>query len=219
MIRLSPSVLAADFTRLGQQVSEVEKAGVTYLHLDVMDGFFVPSISFGMPLIASLRPVTKLVFDVHLMIMEPERYVDEFVHSGADIITFHLEACAEPPVLIDKLHRSGVKAGLAIKPDTPAKAVLPYLKSLEMVLVMSVYPGFGGQQFIPEALEQIKVIKEYLTEHHLAVDIQVDGGIYQDNVRQVVMAGANVIVAGTAIFKGDIKHNIEGFQTVFANFG
>lgn len=209
-IIISPSILAADFNILGQQIKEVEKSGAKYLHIDVMDGMFVPSISFGMPVIKSIRKNTDLFFDVHLMIEEPLRYIEEFVNCGADMITFHLEA-AEGHVeeTIDRIHALGCKAGLSIKPATPVSVVEPYVEKLDMILVMTVEPGFGGQKYIESSTEKIRQMRQLVTSHGLETDIQVDGGITADNVSTVKEAGANVIVAGSAVFKGDIVSNVK----------
>lgn len=209
-IIISPSILAADFNILGQQIKEVEKSGAKYLHIDVMDGMFVPSISFGMPVIRSIRKSTDLFFDVHLMIEEPLRYVEEFADCGADMITFHLEA-AEGHVeeTIDRIHALGCKAGLSVKPATPVSAVEPYVEKLDMILIMTVEPGFGGQKYIESSTEKIRQMRQIVREHGLETDIQVDGGITADNVSVVKEAGANVIVAGSAVFKGDIIENVK----------
>lgn len=214
---LAPSLLAADFTKLGEQIRETERCGAQYLHIDVMDGIFVPSISFGMPLIESIRSCTKQFFDVHLMIVEPERYIKEFADCGADGITFHLEAAKDPQQVIDLIHSVGLQAGISIKPGTPLEKVYPYLSKVEMVLIMSVEPGFGGQSFLPEAYERISKIREYLTEHQLTTHLEVDGGIGKKNVREVMAAGADVLVAGSAVFrKRSIEENIRRFQDAFA---
>lgn len=206
---ISPSILAADFNILGEQIQEVEKSGAEYLHIDVMDGMFVPSISFGMPVIASIRKNSGLVFDVHLMIEEPIRYVEEFAGLGADSITFHLEAAGERiKETIDKIHALGCKAGLSIKPATPITALLPYLESVDMILIMTVEPGFGGQKYIQASTQKIKDLRGALTEKGLPLDIQVDGGITAENIFEVTQAGANVIVAGSAVFRGNITQNI-----------
>ena len=213
MYLLAPSLLAADFTRLGEQIRETEQCGAQFLHIDVMDGIFVPSISFGMPLIESIRPATKQFFDVHLMIVEPERYIQEFVNCGADGITFHLEATKDPRMVIDRIHQAGAKAGISIKPGTPVEEVYPYLADVDLVLVMSVEPGFGGQSFLPKSYERIRKIREYMDEHQLTAHLEVDGGIGKKNVREVMEAGADVFVAGSAIFrKRSIEDNIRMFH-------
>jgi ribulose-phosphate 3-epimerase len=218
MLILSPSILAADFSVLGKQIKEVQEAGAQYLHVDVMDGNFVPSISFGMPVISSIRGTSDIIFDVHLMIASPERYIEEFAKCGADIITFHLEAVRDPGVVIDKIHALGKKAGISIKPATPIEAVLPYLGELDMLLVMTVEPGFGGQAYIPESTERIRLARKFVEERGLSTDIQVDGGITADNVHVVLEAGANVIVAGSAIFRGDIGQNVKDMLKSFEEF-
>lgn len=216
MYILAPSLLAADFTKLGEQIKETERCGAQFLHIDVMDGIFVPSISFGMPLIESIRPATKQFFDVHLMIVEPERYIQEFVDCGADGITFHLEATKKPLKVIDRIHKAGAKAGISVKPGTPLEEVYPYLPKVEMVLIMSVEPGFGGQSFLPEAFGRIRKTREYLDRHQLAAHLEVDGGIGKKNVREVMAAGADVFVAGSAVFrKRSIEENIRRFHDAF----
>lgn len=212
---LSPSILAADFAMLGEQIREADRAGAEYIHIDVMDGVFVPSISFGMPLIQSIRKVTDKIFDVHLMIVEPERYVKQFKECGADSITFHLEATEDAEALIDQIHGLGCRAGISIKPKTPVEAVRKYLPKLDMLLVMTVEPGFGGQKYIPESTERIRQARQMADEMGLDLDIQVDGGVGQDNVHVVLEAGANVIVSGSAVFHGDITDNVKRFITQF----
>ena len=209
---LSPSILSADFANLGRDILEAHNAGAKYLHVDVMDGKFVPSISFGMPVIKSIRSVSDIVFDVHLMIEEPIRYIKEFVESGADIITIHLEACENVQATIDKIHEMGVKAGLSIKPGTPVESLLPYLDKVEMILMMSVEPGFGGQKYIEASTERIRQVRAMLDERNLSTDLQVDGGINVDNVSIVLDAGVNVVVAGSAIFGGNIEEKTKAFM-------
>nr|WP_022767837.1 ribulose-phosphate 3-epimerase [Butyrivibrio sp. NC2007] len=204
---LSPSILAADFKNLGQQIVDVDNAGAQYIHIDVMDGSFVPSISFGMPLIKSIRSATDKVFDVHLMIVDPIRYIKEFAEIGADIITFHLEAAPDVCAVIDEIHSLGKRAGLSIKPGTPVKELVPYLDKVDMILVMTVEPGFGGQPFIEASYDRINAVRAMLTERGLDTDIQVDGGITKENVRSVIAAGANVIVAGSTVYRGDAAQN------------
>ncbi len=201
MIIISPSVLAADFSRLGDEVKKVHKAGAKYIHLDVMDGVFVPNISFGPPVISSLRKVTDIFFDVHLMITKPERYIKNYVDAGADLITFHYESCEHPEEVIRLIKSYGVKASISIKPATPPEAIFPLLSQLDMVLVMTVEPGFGGQKLIPETVDKVRAIREYADKSGLRLDIEVDGGITPENAKNVISAGANVLVAGSAVFR------------------
>ena len=215
---LSPSILAADFKVLGQEMKKTEENGAAYIHFDVMDGMFVPSISFGMPVLASIHDATEQFMDVHLMVQEPIRYVEAFQKAGADYVTVHLEACEDVKTTLDKIHACGMKAGLSVNPETDVKELVPYLEDVEMILIMSVYPGFGGQKFIPESLDKIREVRAMLNEKNLETDIQADGGIYVENVREVLDAGANVIVAGSAVFRGDAGENTAKFMEILKSY-
>ena len=215
---MSPSILAADFKVLGQEMKKTEENGAAYIHFDVMDGMFVPSISFGMPVLASIHDATEQFMDAHLMVQEPIRYVEAFQKAGADYVTVHLEACEDVKTTLDKIHACGMKAGLAVNPETDVKELVPYLEDVEMILTMSVHPGFGGQKFIPESLDKIREVRAMLNEKNLETDIQVDGGIYVENVREVLDAGANVIVAGSAVFRGDAGENTAKFMEILKSY-
>ena len=210
--------MSADFKVLGQEMQKTAENGARYLHFDVMDGMFVPSISFGMPVLASIHNATNQLMDVHLMVQEPIRYIEDFQKAGADLVTIHLEACEDVEATITTIHECGMKVGLSICPETDAEMVLPYLSEIDMILVMSVHPGFGGQKFIPESLEKIRKIRAMIAERRLSVDIQVDGGICLANVRDVLDAGANIIVAGSAVFKGDPEKNTKDFMEILNSY-
>ena len=211
---LSPSILSADFGILAEQVKRAENAGAQWLHIDVMDGHFVPNMTFAMPVIKSLRKYTDMFFDVHLMIEEPIRYIEDFVKAGADIITVHVEACKDVVATLEKIKECGVKAAITLNPPTPVSAIEPYLDKVDMVLVMSVNPGFGGQKFIPESLDKVKEIRTLLDAKGLDTDIEIDGGVNAGNLASILEAGANVIVAGSAIFSGDVADNVKKFKEI-----
>lgn len=217
MSKLAPSILAADFNRLGEQIQSLEQNSIEWLHIDVMDGAFVPSISFGMPVITSIREKSSLFFDVHLMVQEPGRYIKEFVDAGADSITVHVEACQDVAGTLNELKKYPVGRAVSIKPATPVSAVVPYLEQVDMVLVMSVEPGFGGQKLMPGTLDKICELSQLRRREGYSYKLEIDGGVTHDNLREVVQCGTDVVVAGTAVFKGDITKNIIDLQEVIAS--
>lgn len=211
---LSPSILSADFSRLGEQIQELDEAGAQYVHIDVMDGMFVPSISFGLPVIKSIRECTERIFDVHLMIEEPIRYIADFADAGADLITVHAEGCRHLDRTIDAIKEKGLLAGVALNPATPLSAISYILPKVDMVLIMTVNPGFGGQSLIPYTVDKVRDLKKMIDSAGLKTDIEVDGGINLSNVEEVMAAGANIIVAGSAVFHGDVAENVECFLKI-----
>lgn len=215
---LSPSMLSADFTKLGEQIREIENAGVKWLHIDVMDGAFVPSISFGMPVIASIRKQTNLFFDVHLMIEEPGRYIQDFKKSGADMLTIHVEACKHLDSTLRLIKAAGMKVGVALNPATPLCTLEHVLNLVDMVLIMTVNPGFGGQKYITNCTEKVRKLRQMITEAGLDVDIQVDGGVNAATISNVLEAGANIIVAGSAVFGDHIPERVKELQDIMKQY-
>lgn len=218
MMILAPSILAADFAKLGEQIKEIDKAGAQHVHIDVMDGVCVPSISFGFPIIESIRPITDRFFDVHLMIVEPERYIEQFAKAGADGITIHVEACKCIPETLEQIRELGLKAGISLHPQTPVSEIMPYLDRVDKVLVMTVNTGFGGQKYIDACTQKIIDIRKAIQERGLSVDVEVDGGVNRENAASIIEAGANILVSGSSVFKGNIAENVTYFLDVLKSF-
>lgn len=215
MIKLSPSILSADFSKLGQDIVAIDRSEAEYIHIDVMDGMFVPNISFGMPVIKAIRKYTDKVFDVHMMVQEPSRYIADMKEAGADLITVHAEACTHLHRTIQEIKRQGCMAGVALNPATSLSALDYVLEDVDLVLLMTVDPGFGGANYIPAVTPKITKLREIITERGLSVKLEIDGGITLNNVKDCILAGADTIVAGTAVFKGNISENIENFHNIF----
>ncbi len=215
---IAPSILSADFTQLGSEIKQTEDNGASFLHFDVMDGMFVPNISFGIPVMKSIRKATRQIMDAHLMVHDPIRYVEAFRDAGADLITVHYEACPDVAKALVKIKDMGLKAGLSINPDTPVGVVREYLEIVDMILVMSVYPGAGGQKFIRESLDRLRDIRRMIQESGRDIDLQIDGGVTLDNMPEIIEAGANIFVAGSAVFTGDIGENVRKCMEIFRKY-
>lgn len=218
MYILSPSILSADFSRLSDEIKKVDEAGCGYIHLDVMDGSFVPNISFGPAVIKSIRGITDKVFDVHLMVDDPIRFLDDYKECGADIVTVHAESCKHLQRTVSRIKEAGMKVGVAINPSTPVSVLDYILEDLDMIVIMSVNPGFSGQKFIPSAVKKTRDVRNMLNDRNLDMDIEVDGGITLDNAESVLDAGANIIVAGSAVFKGNSSENVKAFNNILKEY-
>ncbi len=218
MAILAPSILSADFADLGNDIKKTIQGGADYIHVDVMDGIFVPSISFGMPVIRSIRKVTDKYFDVHLMIDDPARYINEFKEAGADGLTIHAEACPDIEETLKKIKDAGMDPALSIKPGTPVSEVTGYLGMVKMILIMSVEPGFGGQKIIPETIEKVRELRKIIDDNKKDVLIEIDGGVNLENVKDIVDAGVDVVVAGSAVFKNDVEANTRAFKRIIQSY-